>query len=359
MTVRKIAALTIPFILLVAPLASCLKGDETPPVISEVSASSMTETSAVITWGTNEPATSQVEYGLTTSYGYVSNLDDLVSSHSVGLSGLSAGTTYHYRVKSKDVANNEGVSGDHIFTTAQEVITVMTYNVLNGSGAGPTDPNGPWCCAGRGCCGAEGGNRLPLLLEIMKAADADILGVQEAYLWQQDNDAIAQQVAHELDMNYYIGASGIPDGGHVVLFTKFQIIEAHNYPDHFTSPVIRGGLHAVLMTDGGNTLHIFVVHLRPDSTSEDETSFLAQVAEPYLNDLTIIMGDMNFSETSSQATRLRESGWRLPVATGVDHIWVSPKLAPYVGRGPSLNHFNLAVASDHRPVVAEISIYPP
>ena len=243
--------------------------------------------------------------------------------------------------------------------TPQEVITAMTYNILNGGGAGPTDPNGPWCCAGRGCCGAAGGNRLPLLLEIMKTADPDILGVQEAYLWQQDNDAIARQVAQELGMNYYIGASGIPDGGHVVLFTKFKIIEARNYPDHFTSPVIRGCLHAVLTTDGGNTLHIFVVHLRPDSTVEDETSFLAQVAEPYLNDLTIIMGDMNFSETSSQASRLRESGWRLPVATGVDHIWVSPKLAPYVERGSSLNHFNLAAASDHDPVIAEISIYPP
>jgi endonuclease/exonuclease/phosphatase family metal-dependent hydrolase len=195
-------------------------------------------------------------------------------------------------------------------------------------------------------------------LEIIKAADPDILGIQEAYLWQQDNYAIARQVAQELGMNYYIGESGIPDGGHVVLFTKFQIIEAQNYPDHFTT-VIRGGLHAVLATDSGDTLHIFVVHLRPDSTSEDETSFLMQISEPYLEDFTIIMGDMNFCETCSQANRLRESGWRLPVASGVDQIWVSAKMAPYVVRGPSLNHFNLAAASDHVPVVAAISIYPP
>jgi endonuclease/exonuclease/phosphatase family metal-dependent hydrolase len=196
-------------------------------------------------------------------------------------------------------------------------------------------------------------------LEIIKAADPDILGIQEAYLWQQDNDAIARQVAQELGMNYYIGASGIPDGGHVVLFTKFQIIEAQNYPEHFTSPVIRGGLHAVLATDSGDTLHVFVVHLRPDSTTEDETSFLMQISEPYLQDFTIIMGDMNFYETCNQANRLRESGWSFPVASGVDQIWVCPKMAPCVTRGPSLNHFNLAAASDHVPVVAEISIYPP
>jgi len=243
--------------------------------------------------------------------------------------------------------------------TPQEVVTVMTYNVLNGSGAGPTDPNGPWCCDGRGCCGAKGGNRLPLLLEIMKAAAPDILGIQEAYLWQHDNDAIARQVAGELGMNYYIGMSEDPDGGHVALFTKFQIVESHNYPDHFASPVTRGGLHAVLVTDCGNTFHVFVVHLRPDSRTEDETAFVLQVVEPYIHDLTIIMGDMNFLANSSQAYRLCESGWLLTVATSVDHVWVSPALAPYVIRGPSLDNFNLAAASDHRPVVAEVSIYAP
>lgn len=335
----------------------CCRNDATPPTISDVQSTKITKTSAIVSWTTDEPATSQVEYGLNSAYGSIIASDAaLVISHTLKITGLEPNTVYHYRVDSKDAANNDVLSNDYVFTTAQEAITVMTYNVLNGSGVGPTDPNGQWCCEGRGCCGAKGGNRLPLILEIIKAVSPDIVGIQEAYLWQQDDDAIARQVAQELGMNYYIGTAGIPDGAHVVLFTKFQIVEATIYPEHFTSPVIRGGLHAVLKTDLGNTLHIFLVHLRPDSTSENETSFLLQIANPFLNDLTIIMGDMNFLENSSQASNLHEAGWQLAVTSRVDHIWVSHELACYVESGPSLSQFNLAAASDHNPVVAQICI---
>jgi hypothetical protein len=62
-------------------------GDEIPPVISGVSASSIIETGASIAWNTDEPATSQVEYGTTPSYGSTTTLDnELVTSHSVNLS---------------------------------------------------------------------------------------------------------------------------------------------------------------------------------------------------------------------------------------------------------------------------------
>lgn len=95
--------------------------DTTPPTISNIQASNIIQTSAKITWTTDEPATSQVEYGKTTSYGNQTPLDSaLVTSHSVDLSGLSPGTTYHYRVKSKDAAGNSAVSGDKTFTTAAE-----------------------------------------------------------------------------------------------------------------------------------------------------------------------------------------------------------------------------------------------
>jgi len=93
--------------------------DTTPPVISGVTASNLTSTGAVITWSTNEAATSQVDYGPTASYGTSSALNGtLVTSHSVTLSGLTAATTYHYRVKSSDAANNLAASGDLTFTTS-------------------------------------------------------------------------------------------------------------------------------------------------------------------------------------------------------------------------------------------------
>src|SRR2546425_8968119 len=83
-----------------------------------MSASGITSTSATITWATDEASDSQVEYGTTTAYGQVSALASaLVTSHSVGLSGLLASTVYHYRVKSRDAVGNLAVSGDVTFTT--------------------------------------------------------------------------------------------------------------------------------------------------------------------------------------------------------------------------------------------------
>ena len=83
--------------------------ETTPPVISGVSATSITPTTATIVWKTNEPADSQVEYGITTAYGASTALDTTkVTSHSVVLSGLRERTRYHYRVRSRDAAGQPG-----------------------------------------------------------------------------------------------------------------------------------------------------------------------------------------------------------------------------------------------------------
>src|SRR5581483_8153964 len=92
-------------------------GDTTAPTISNVQLAAVTNTTATITWTTNEPSTSQVEYGPTTAYGSSTPLDGtLVTSHSVPLSGLTNGATYHYRVKSKEWAGNLATSADATFT---------------------------------------------------------------------------------------------------------------------------------------------------------------------------------------------------------------------------------------------------
>jgi hypothetical protein len=92
--------------------------DTTPPVISAVAASSVTRTGATIGWTTNEASDTQVEYGTTTAYGSATTLDpSLATSHSQGLTGLAAGTLYHYRVKTKDAAGNLASSQDLTFQT--------------------------------------------------------------------------------------------------------------------------------------------------------------------------------------------------------------------------------------------------
>ncbi|MBI5071519.1 hypothetical protein HZB93_01305 [Candidatus Falkowbacteria bacterium] len=104
--------------------------DVTPPTISNIRAVNITENSADILWDTNEPATSKVEYGLTTSYelGAVT-LTDLVTSHSVPMLGLLPNTIYHFRVSSADSSGNEAASIDNTFTTAIAVPPPVISNI--------------------------------------------------------------------------------------------------------------------------------------------------------------------------------------------------------------------------------------
>ncbi len=70
------------------------------------------------------------------AYGQSTPLNpSLVTAHSQVLSGLTAGQTYHYRVKSKDGAGNETVSGDFTFTTGSVVISNVASGGITTSGA--------------------------------------------------------------------------------------------------------------------------------------------------------------------------------------------------------------------------------
>jgi len=94
-------------------------GDVTPPIISNVK-SSVTETTATITWTTDEPSDSSTNYGLDTNYENAESNASLVVSHSLALTGLTANTEYHYQVESTDSSTNIATSIDYVFTTASE-----------------------------------------------------------------------------------------------------------------------------------------------------------------------------------------------------------------------------------------------
>ena len=104
--------------------------DRTPPQISQVAANNLTMSGATIAWQTDENADAQVEYGRDTNYGSFSALDgNLATSHTIALSNLAAGTTYHYRARSKDAAGNLAISNDFTFTTARDTQTPVLSNV--------------------------------------------------------------------------------------------------------------------------------------------------------------------------------------------------------------------------------------
>lgn len=98
------------------------------PTISDIIVRQTTLTSATIAWTTDAPASSQVEYGKTSKYGLLVPLEPKddpssgtwvgVTSHMVLITGLSSGTTYYFRVRSKDATGVESIStGDKTFKT--------------------------------------------------------------------------------------------------------------------------------------------------------------------------------------------------------------------------------------------------
>lgn len=113
--------------------------DNTAPIIvGECPASSISDSQATIDWNTNVNATAQVEYKLGTiseSWGTPGSFSPATpkpveaSPHTVTLSGLTPGSDYVFRVRSKDDLDNEALSGNCAFTTsaAMPIKTVQQF----------------------------------------------------------------------------------------------------------------------------------------------------------------------------------------------------------------------------------------
>jgi hypothetical protein len=110
--------------------------DTRPPQISAVT----TEVSVVgygadakgqviVSWETDEPGTSQVQYGVGVSgddYSQTTQEDSgLTTTHVVVISGLKSSTSYHFQVVSKDASTNKAVSEDSSFLTDQASSSVL------------------------------------------------------------------------------------------------------------------------------------------------------------------------------------------------------------------------------------------
>jgi hypothetical protein len=126
-------------------------GDSTAPIITNVASGTYTDTTATITWTTDENSSSLVDYGtvLGTYSSTGGNYKDSVTSHSVALSGLTAETIYYYRVRSIDANGNQatdagGASGYSFTTTAAEESECPTCSSCGGGAFCPSvDTNPP------------------------------------------------------------------------------------------------------------------------------------------------------------------------------------------------------------------------
>lgn len=92
--------------------------DPTPPVITNVRVASITDGTAVVSWTTDDPATSQVEYDFVPYYGQSTAQDSAkLTAHSVTLQGLTPSTVYHFRARSINAAGLAAYSSDLQFST--------------------------------------------------------------------------------------------------------------------------------------------------------------------------------------------------------------------------------------------------
>ena len=94
--------------------------DTTAPTFSNIVVTTLPN-GANISWNTNEPATSRVEYGKTTNYelGFVGQTDTLKTSHAVEIRGLQPSTRYHFRIFGTDEQGNTGQTTDDTFDTTE------------------------------------------------------------------------------------------------------------------------------------------------------------------------------------------------------------------------------------------------
>ena len=102
--------------------------DATGPIISNIN-TVVTDTTATISWETDELSNSSVAYGLNSSYGGTKTDNFITTSHELTLTDLTPGAIYHFQISSADSSGNSFPSEDLTFATA--VISDNTAPVIS------------------------------------------------------------------------------------------------------------------------------------------------------------------------------------------------------------------------------------
>ncbi|MBI2855189.1 MAG: fibronectin type III domain-containing protein [Chloroflexi bacterium] len=127
--------------------------DTALPAAFDIKVMKVQEASAIITWSTNKPVLSWLDYSVTANnYPWtVGGAASPNTGHAVTITGLLAGTTYHYRVRIKDAMGNSYSSDDLIFTTLSpsgpgttplDTVTVTVTPIPKTTLPGQTSPPG-------------------------------------------------------------------------------------------------------------------------------------------------------------------------------------------------------------------------
>ncbi len=91
--------------------------DKEAPLISDVKIDKVSDTEFKITWKTNEPADSLVNFSLQPNYGTIRVPTADKTEHEVTINNLEPGKVYYFRVASADENGNQSISADYRLNT--------------------------------------------------------------------------------------------------------------------------------------------------------------------------------------------------------------------------------------------------
>lgn len=125
------------------PLTVTTATDTRPPLVENLRIESSIDRTSnpnnpqaqlIVSWDTDEPATSQIEYGQGTGTTYSQRTQEdnnLTFNHLVLISGLTPSNVYHLRVLSKDSAGNLSQSIDNVTITSKAIDNALDLVVGN------------------------------------------------------------------------------------------------------------------------------------------------------------------------------------------------------------------------------------
>jgi len=180
--------------------------DITTPNISSVSSGSISTTSVIISWTTNENANSSVNYGTTSDLGSITSNSSRVTSHSVPLSSLSSSTVYYYNVTSCDSANNCNTTGTNSFTTSTPTIVVSSSGGGGGGSSVPVGKSYEFVTTSSG--GGEGSSNIEIKKEDKIEIKSSKGGIAEHIIKAisiSKNNAVLEIRSEPIQELFYIG----------------------------------------------------------------------------------------------------------------------------------------------------------
>jgi len=269
--------------------------DTTAPVVSNVQVTSISDSSAVISWNTDEISSSQVEYDSAPYYGQATTLDPVMTTdHSVTLQGLTPNTAYHFRVKSSNGAGLTGYCSDANFTTSavQTTITVDDSDLVHCA------LSGSWILSGNLTYHyktTSSGGTATWTPDLPRTGPYDVL----VYYVQGDNRATNAQYT----VNYSGGSSQVIVNQKTTVGTNWDVSLGTNlqFDAGSTGNVVlsNSGANGVVVADGVRFIY------KGDVTAPVMTSALVVSTQSYVTSTTTLQASWSGYDGESAITKYR------------------------------------------------------